>query len=287
VTERTTERFRAMGCEVVVAGASAAKFAAIERLFAERERTFSRFLADTELNRVNRAAGRAVCVSESFAAMLQLALDGAKQTSGLVDPTVGAALSAAGYNADFASLRDDGRVPGAGIRCTWRSVRLAGRYMHMPRGTVLDLNGVVKGQTVDDAVALLSGSGWVSAGGDLATRGETVVGLPAGGSVRLVDSALATSGRDRRVWLRGGRLQHHLIDPATGLPSTSPWQQVTVCASSCVGADIAAKAAFLLGDRGPRWLDAVGIPGRFITDDGTVRLNESWHTNVELAAACI
>ena len=47
----------------------------------------------------------------------------------------------------------------------------------------LDLNGVVKGRTVDDALTLLDERGWVSAGGDLATTTPVSVGLPGGGSV--------------------------------------------------------------------------------------------------------
>jgi thiamine biosynthesis lipoprotein len=107
------------------------------------------------------------------------------------------------------------------------------------------------------------------------------VALPRGGAVRLVRGALATSGTDQRRWVRAGRDQHHLIDPRTGQPAASPWLQVTVCAASCVGADVAAKAAFLLGHAGPAWLDAVGLPGRFVGADGTVRSNRSWQRSAE------
>ena len=72
-------------------------------------------------------------------------------------------------------------------------------------GVRLDLNGVVKGQTVDDALTLLGGEGFVSAGGDLATRGTVVAALPRGGTVNLVRGALATSGTNRRRWLRAGK----------------------------------------------------------------------------------
>jgi thiamine biosynthesis lipoprotein len=276
-----------MGCEVLVGGASDVERGAIERLFAERERTFSRFIPDSELNRVNAASGRPVRVSSTFAAMLALALAAAQETDGLVDPTLGSALAAAGYDADFRNLRDDGGSPEAGAPGSWRSARLVGKNLLARRGTVLDLNGVVKGQTVDDALALLSGDGFVSAGGDLATRGGTVVALPGGGAVRLVHGALATSGSDRRRWSRGGRMQHHLIDPSTGKPSTSPWRQVTVCASTCVGADVAAKAAFLLGEGGPKWLEVAGIPGRFVAEDGSVHPNGRWRASVEREPACI
>jgi FAD:protein FMN transferase len=276
-----------MGCEVVIAGASRCEKVAIERLFAERDRIFSRFLPESELNRVNAAAGSPMRVSRAFAELLEVALTASRETGGLVDPTLGAELEAAGYDADFASLMDDPRPAVAVARRKRAEVRLDGRSLLVPDGVRLDLNGVVKGKTVDDALVLVGGEGFVSAGGDLAARGAIVAALPGGGTVTLARGALATSGTDRRRWLRGGQLQHHLIDPGTGSPASSPWEQVTVCGLSCVGADVAAKAAFLLGARGPAWLDVRGLPGRFVAAAGDVVVNHAWQRSLERAAACI
>ena len=278
--------FRSMGCDVIVEGARASERRAIEGLFDERERIFSRFRPDSELNRVNAHAGSPVRVSQAFAEMLRVALEAESETGGLVDPTLGAELEAAGYDTDFSSLANR-RYPPSTIQPRRRAaVQLAGRTVLVPTGVRLDLNGVVKGRTVDDALALLSGRGFVSAGGDLAVRGAFVAGLPHGGTISLLRGALATSGTDRRRWMRGGRPQHHLIDPGTGVPASSPWEQVTVCGLSCLGADIAAKAAFLLRAVGPAWLDARGIPGRFVTTAGDVLVNSAWRRSLE-RAQCI
>jgi thiamine biosynthesis lipoprotein len=270
-----------MGCEVLVAGASASELARIRALFEEREATFSRFRPDSELQRVNAAAGGAVAVSGLFARTLQTALWAARATAGLVDPTVGAAVEAAGYDRDFAALSPDPRPPGCPVPARPDGVRTVGPVVFLHRGVRLDLNGVVKAETVDDALELLSGRGFVSAGGDLATRGEVDVAVPGGGSVRLVSGGLATSGRSRRRWVRGGREQHHLIDPLTGRPAGGPWEQVTVCGSSCLAADVAAKAAYLLGEDGPDWLDERGLPGRFLRDDASVHENECWRVSLQ------
>ncbi len=77
--------------------------------------------------------------------------------------------------------------------------------------------------------------------------------------------------------------QHHLIDPATGAPAATPWRDVTVCASSCARADVAAKAALLLGRRGPGWLDERGLPGRFVAADGALVHNGAWSRSLEQA----
>jgi FAD:protein FMN transferase len=287
VSQTDTHRFNAMGCEVVLGGASTRDAFVVEQLFEKRERMFSRFIRGSELNRVNASAGRPVRASQEFATMLRTALEAAADSGGIVDPTLGAALVAAGYDADLALLRDDGTCPAAGPPGRWRAVRLIGRHLFVPAGVELDLNGVVKGATVDDALALIGGQSWVSAGGDLATRTGVVVSLPQGGTVRLERGALATSGTDRRHWTRAGQVQHHLIDPRTGAPASSPWRYVTACAATCVGADVAAKIGFLRGESGPEWLDARGIPARFVTPSGRVRVNGSWQRSLEREPACI
>jgi FAD:protein FMN transferase len=198
-------------------------------------------------------------------------------TGGLVDPTVGAAMAAIGYTRDYAELPLDPRSVRASVARRWRSIRLSGRLLTLPRGVVLDLNGVVKSLAVDDALSLVREPGFVSAGGDLATNSAAAVGLPRGGSVTVRAGGLATSGTRRR-WSRGGDEQHHLVDPTTGLPSRSPWFEVTVAASSCLRADVAAKAAFLLGADGPGWLDGRALPGRFVGE--RIVLGERWRSAV-------
>jgi len=272
------DRFSAMGAEVVVGGATPSELEAIEQLFATLEQTFSRFRPDSELNRVNAGAAEFVAASPTFVRVLALALDAARRTDGLVDPTLGAAIEAAGYDRDFAELAGEGPPPGPTALGSWRHVRVAGRLVFRYPGTKFDLNCVVKGLAVDAAVNELGGDGFVAA------RGAAAVGLPGGGSLTLRNGGLATSGSTARRWLRGGAVQHHLIDPRTGRPSTSSWQEVTVAAGSCVEADVAAKTAFLLGDEGPAWLDDHGLPGCFRTA-GVEVANKGWREALEPARA--
>ena len=208
-------------------------------------------------------------------------------SDGLVDPTLGAAVVASGYDRDFADLEEPSRA-GPRVDATpgrWRSVRLTGRLLTRPPGVQLDLNGVVKALAVDDALTCISGPGFVSAGGDLATRGPVSVALPGGDVVQVLEGGIATSGTVRRRWTRGGVEEHHLIDPRTGLPSRSSWTQVTVVGASCLAADVCAKAAFLLGDAGPDWLDSHGLAGRFMSGESIV-CNGAWSAALAREAAC-
>jgi thiamine biosynthesis lipoprotein len=243
------DRFEVMGVVVVVGGATPGELAQVLELFASWDRTFSRFRSESELSRVNATGSRLVALSPLFADVLAVALAAAESTDGLVDPTLGRA------------------------RDGWRSLRLTGRLLGRAPGTVLDLNGVVKSLAVDAALELVSAAeAFVSAGGDVAARGVATVGLPGGDVLRLADGGLATSGTTH--W------QDHLIDPRTGETSTSRWTEVTVAASTCLAADVAAKAAFLLSDDGPGWLDLHGLAGRFRQNDRVVT-NHAWSAAME------
>jgi thiamine biosynthesis lipoprotein len=263
-----------MGVDVVVGGADLPHRIAVRELFAEWDAVFSRFREHSELNHVNRAAADYVVVSSLFSRVVREALAAAATTDGLVDPTLGVAIEAAGYDRDFAALGDDPQPAATTAPGSWRDVHITGNLLTRPRAVKLDLNGVVKGLAVDEALRLLGDDGFVAAGGDVASRGPVVVGLPGGESVTL-RGGIATSGSTVRRWLRGGVEQHHLLDPASGRPSTSRWSEVTVVARDCVTADVAAKAAYLLSEAGPAWLDARGLAGRF-RREGVILVNERW-----------
>ncbi len=149
----STTAFRAMGCEIVVGGATAAEIAAIERLFVALETALSRFRPDSELQRLNGSPCEAVIASPILAAALENALRAAEATDGRVDPTIGEAL--ARRLRPLVRRHREAPVRPAVPAGRWREVRLTGSLVRRPVGLTLDLNGVVKGQAVDDALALI------------------------------------------------------------------------------------------------------------------------------------
>jgi thiamine biosynthesis lipoprotein len=74
-----------------------------------------------------------------------------------------------------------------------------------------------------------------------------------------------------------------LIDARTGQPASSRWTEVTVVGPTCLDADVAAKAAFLLSDDGPAWLDERGLAGRFLSG-GSAATNRTWRESFQEAA---
>ncbi len=271
---------------------------------AELDRAASRFRADSEVTRLAELAAHGpvtAVVSDLLAEHVRAALRAARLTDGLVDPTVGAALVAEGYDADLAVVRrrrptdlpayaagTAGRVPG------WHSVRLdpTTGELHLAAGTLLDLGASAKAHAADRIAAMLAellpGGFLVDLGGDLACSGRPPLGgwrialEPAGqpGTARQVvvghGQAFATSSSRRRSWQAADGVRHHVIDPRTGRSARTPWAQVTCAAATALEANAAATAALVLGDAAPAWLERHGVPARLDGHDGSLVTVAGW-----------
>ena len=69
------------------------------------DKAASRFRPDSELSVVNTRAGALVPVSRLLVDLVDVSLVAAQMSGGAVDPTVGPAVIAAGYDADIEAVR--------------------------------------------------------------------------------------------------------------------------------------------------------------------------------------
>jgi FAD:protein FMN transferase len=283
---------------VLVSGAGPACLDRAQERLAEMEERWSRFISDSELCRVNAAAGRTVPVSVDTARLIVRGVEAWRLTGGLFDPTVLAALEAAGYDRTFDAVGVDrgtpppagpGPAPGCGgIRVTLDDL---GGTVRLPPGTRLDLGGIGKGYAADQVASELRRAGaegtCVNLGGDVRVSGPPPEGStwsvgvadPRDVSDRprdltvlsLRDGAVATSSRARRRWRRGGLDMHHVIDPRTGGPAETDLVAVTVVAAEAHWAEILAKCALVAGrDAGIRLLESHGLAGLLVSNTGHV-----------------
>lgn len=290
--------FPAMNTEVSVAAPGlddAAEYALtrqVASVFADAERRFSRFLDDSELGRLNRATAP-ITVSRELMDVLCDARRHVAATDGMFDPAIGAALRASGYDRSFGPgvLDRDASVSSVSPAPRARFADLVldedARVVHRPPHVHVDLGGFLKGRTVDRAAQLAPELAMIDAGGDGMLRGAGPDGSgwlvdiedPRDASrvlvtLRVRDRAVATSAPNRRRWRAGRAMAHHLINPRTGLPSSSDLAQVTAVAPTAERADVVAKVAFLRGAAdAARWLaDQDGVGGVLVLGDGSVRI---------------
>ena len=257
--------FRAMGTEVRVVVPGEVPVPLTDRvrgLFAAWESTLSRFRNDSELSRLNAAAGDIVVASPRLFDAVHTALRAARETGGLYDPMMGRQLAALGYDRTFDEVRHSAPAPATPAPGgDWRraSADPETRCVVVPRGCALDLGGIAKGMAVDASIGVLRDAGvttaLVSAGGDLRVIGRPPahphwgIAIEEHGDrvVTLHRGALATSSTTRRRWGTGDMARHHILDPCTGLPADRGIRAVTVAARTCAQAEVAAKAALVAG----------------------------------------
>ncbi|MFZ1626731.1 MAG: FAD:protein FMN transferase [Candidatus Moraniibacteriota bacterium] len=226
------------------------------RSFSDR---YSRFIIGNELWHFNESTGGPV--SAELYELLRHANEHFQKTDGYFDPGILPALETEGYAGAYS-----GKITYQPASFGLLKFDPVTRSVRKPKRLKIDFGGFGKGYIVDRVMADLAREYphvLVDAGGDIAVRGSDVgrgeshwvIGvenpvLPSQSDAYLLiltNQAVATSGKNRRVWKTTGVEKHHLIDPRTNQSSTSDLVAVTVIAPTCEAADVLAKTLFLMG----------------------------------------
>jgi thiamine biosynthesis lipoprotein len=303
-----TRSFRALGTTATVVVQRPADARPAVRVLADEldciDVACSRFRPDSELQVLHANAGRTVGVSALLFEALSVACVGAELTAGAVDPTVGNAIAALGYDTDLPEVRSrpPGPPPALGRVAGYHHVHLNARdrTVRIPRGVTLDLGSSAKALAADRAAARIAdriGAGaLVSLGGDVAVAGPPPpagwpIGIARTSSVPLdgVDQVvaighggLASSGTSARTWVAGNREVNHIVDPRSGDCVEPFWGVVSATGSSCVEANLVTTAAIVWGERALDELARFEQPMRLVRCDGKVFPLHGWPE--ELAA---
>ena len=298
----TTRSFRAIGTTAtVVVQDPAAADAAEHALAAELEAldmACSRFREDSELQMVHANAGRSVEVGGLLFEALEVALNAAERTGGAVDPTIGNAIAALGYDADLDEVQARTAAPpqALGPVAGYMHVQLnpRARTVRIPRGVRLDLGSTAKALGADRAAARIAGEVGdgvlVSLGGDVAVAGPPPAGGWAVGIAResstpvgLVDQVvaiahggLASSATSVRAWHVGDRQVHHIVDPRTGDSVAPYWVLVSATGTSCVEANVVTTASIVWGEQALDRLARFDQSVRLVRFDGKVFCVNGW-----------
>ena len=298
-----TSEFRAMGSRIFVAidadlDQAADLSANVPLWFEDWEQCLSRFRKDSELSRLNRRdckqSGNSYPLSPTLFEVMDIALQAARYTDGLLDPTLLDSIEAAGYDRTFEAVAGSERnerslenktLPRTG---RWSELQLCARSQSvtLPKQVRLDFGGIAKGWAAHRAAHRLAqhGAALVDAGGDIVMSGPRngteqwpiAVADPfsPGDQLALLkidNGSVATSGQDYRRWQQDGQDRHHIIDPRTGKPAATDVFTATVIAPQIWQAEAAAKATLILGSKeGLKWIeDRQELAALIVLNDAT------------------
>jgi FAD:protein FMN transferase len=308
--------FEAMGCEVrlligdPLPGAPPAQDAAGRgRLFIEEfEAALSRFREESELSRFNRDPDGVVPASPLLRRAVKAGLWAARESGGLVDPTLVEAIIAAGYSSSRAGVEPasltealaaaPARCPGRpNPQADWRRIAVDDQAgtIRRPPGVAFDTGGTGKGLAADMvAEGILRGYSRyvVDCGGDVRVGGFAAQLDPFAIHARhpidhehacifeLTTGGIATSGLDVRIWRReDGSHAHHLLDPSTGEPAWTGLVGVTALGRTALEAETLSKQALLSGPQTAREL-LTPRGGMLIGEDGAGELAGPVHAKL-------
>ncbi|MCL2382026.1 MAG: FAD:protein FMN transferase [Treponema sp.] len=262
----------------------------------EIERRMSAYLPDSDISRINAAAGIApVRVYEDVFDVIERAVHFAEISGGAFDPAIGPLVSL------WAIMADDPRVPSpeeiAAVLplVNWRDIELDRQqravFLRRP-GMALNLGAIAKGYAADEAMAIVREArlerALVDLGGDVMTFGVKLdrtpwrIGIqnPLGergdfiGVLSGWDMAVLTSGVNERFFERDGVRYHHLFSPFDGHPARTGLLSVTIISGSATDGDALSTAVFVLGyERGRALIESIeGAGAIFVFEDRSVRV---------------
>jgi len=294
----TALSFDAMGTNAhVIYGGDDPQHAALAMARVQQlEQLWSRFIASSEISKINAAAGDPVAASAETLVLVERAVEAWELTGGLFDPMVLEQIRALGYDKTFKELATlpplapsaeaIAVVANGGRASLGISVDREAGTVTAADGRGIDSGGIGKGLAADMVVDSLLEAGaagaLVNLGGDLRSGGAAPEGGwrvevdnpfdpsgPPAARFLLDGQALVTSSSQGRRWRDGDEENHHLLNPATGQPAVSDIASVTVIADQGWRAEALAKAAFLSGrEDALEMLPRQGATGVIVGRDG-------------------
>jgi thiamine biosynthesis lipoprotein len=248
------------------------------------DQIFSAFKEDSEIAEINRAAGeKLVTVSKETRDVIEKAIEISIDSQGAFDITSGSPLRI------WRKTKRENRLPSLEeMKRTMNLISYKNIVIDQDKvglsqiGQELDLGGIAKGYAADAAKQILLDDGitdgFINFGGTVIALGSPKqIGIQnpfagtgvSAGTITICNQAVVTSGNYERFFEKDGQRYHHILDPATGFPSTSGLAGVTLIGDLACELDGLSTAVFVMGLKsGMRLLNHYQIEGIFMEGSG-------------------
>lgn len=278
--------FRALGTvnTIIVPDSCFEALQKAEQRVLELDDRFSVFKEDSEISRINRAAGLDfVKVHSDTLGIIKAALRFSQRSEGTFDISARPLVELWGIGKKGNRIPSSGEIAEGKQLVDYRDIVLdeTSQSVMLRRPLqALDLGGIAKGYAADEVQrillehgckdALINLGGTVIAMGDPRTIGiqdpRKEAGIPMG-KLQIANCSLVTSGSYEKYFIRDGIRYHHIIDPRTGFPARSELLGVTLIGGSAMELDALSTAVFILGiQKGLQLLGKTGIEAVFIQE---------------------
>lgn len=259
---------------------------------------------DSQISKLNAAAGETTEVSDELAGYLAQIEQLAEDSDGAFDPTIGRIIRLWDIDGEDPHVPEQSELDDLLKDVGYQKVTLNGNKVTLEKDTTLDLGATGKGigcdviadylkdqKDVTGMILNLGGSSvmaygqkpddsqWKVAVTDPRdTEGDYLGAIAIEGG-----EFLSTSGDYEKYFMEDGKRYHHILDPKTGYPVWNGLTSVTVVCDSGLFADGLSTACFVLGmDDALELLEKYNADAMFVDEDKNIYLTDGMKERFEL-----
>lgn len=259
---------------------------------------------DSQISKLNAAAGETTEVSDELAGYLAQIEQLAEDSDGAFDPTIGRIIRLWDIDGEDPHIPEQSELDDLLKDVGYQKVTLNGNKVTLEKDTTLDLGATGKGigcdviadylkdqKDVTGMILNLGGSSvmaygqkpddsqWKVAVTDPRdTEGDYLGAIAIEGG-----EFLSTSGDYEKYFMEDGKRYHHILDPKTGYPVWNGLTSVTVVCDSGLFADGLSTACFVLGmDDALELLEKYDADAMFVDEDKNIYLTPGMEERFEL-----
>ena len=267
------------------------------KLCQDYDALFSRTNENSDIYKINHAAGQAVEVSEETITLLNKGIYYCELSGGIFDITIGAASNLWDFKAETPSVPSSDAIAYAVSHIDYKNIIIKDNTVRLadPEAAI-DVGAVAKGYIADRIKEYLEDNGVrhavIDLGGNILTIGTKTdgsdynigiqkpfdeTGSPVT-SVKIADKSVVTTGIYQRYFEIDGKKYHHILDPVTGYPCDNDLYSVSIITDSSLTADALSTVCYLMGyEKGMALIDQLdNVDAIFITKDGKLHYSDNF-----------
>ena len=227
---------------------------------------FSKTNENSEISKINQAAGQPVEVSDDMITIIKKGLYYSRLSQGAFDITIGSVSNLWDFKSEEPVIPAADAVAAAQNHVNFQNIILKNNTVTLTDpNTQLDVGAIAKGYIADRLKDYLKENGVkhavINLGGNVLTLGTKADGSDyniaiqkpfdksgeAIASVKISDKSVVTTGNYQRYFEKDGKIYHHVLDPKTGMPCETDLYSVSIITVSSLTADALSTVCFLKG----------------------------------------
>lgn len=248
---------------------------------------------ESEVYKLDHAAGETVTVSSETAELIAFAQEMFGKTDGSLDISLYPVVAEWGFTTGEYKIPDDETITALLKNTDCSKITVDGCDVTLPAGMSIDLGSLGKGVTGDRLSQVLKDNGVTSALLDLGGNIQAVGSKPDGSDwkiglkspfgedniakLEVSDKCVITSGGYERYFVgEDGETYWHILDPKTGRPARNGIISATIIGSEGRLCDALSTSMFVMGEEKAveLWRSMGGFDMILITDDGRLIMTE-------------